>query len=169
MIKIKKPSSAPPPKPGGFGWKLLASFFGTGFSPVAPGTVGSLAAFVILWFLPTSHWIFWLAIIAVTLAGVLISKKASEYWGPDPSKTVIDEVAGCMISVLLVPKSISLWILAFLAFRAYDILKPPPARTAEKRLPHGWGIMFDDVVAGIYAFLLVHFVRILFPQFIDLV
>lgn len=164
MIKIKKPSDAPPAKPGGFGWKLVASFFGTGFSPFAPGTIGSLATFIILWFVPTLHWGFWIATVAVTLIGVPVSKKASEYWGPDPAKVVIDEVAGCMFSVMLVPKSLPLWILAFLAFRTYDILKLPPARTAEKKLPHGWGIMLDDVIAGVYSFMLVHFIRLLFPQ-----
>lgn len=169
MIKIKKPSDSPPPKPGGFVWKLLASFFGVGFSPVAPGTVGSIAAFVLLWFVPTSHWGYFLATIAVTLFGVPISKRAADYWGKDPSKVVIDEVAGCMISVILVPKSPVLWIIAFLAFRAYDILKLPPARTAESKLPHGWGIMMDDVVAGIYSFILVHLINILFPQIINII
>lgn len=164
MIKIKKPSDAPPAKPGGFVWKLLASFFGTGYSPMAPGTVGSLAAFIILWFIPTAHWGYWIATVAITLIGIPISKKAAEYWGPDPAKVVIDEVAGCMFAVMLVPKNLLLWIIAFLSFRLYDIIKLPPGRAAERKLPHGWGIMLDDVIAGIYAFLLVHLVRYLFPQ-----
>ena len=164
MLKIKKPSDAPPAKPGGFFWKLSASFFGTGYSPVAPGTAGSLAAFVILWFVPTDVFWFWIAFIAITLFGVLVSGKAENFWGKDPSKVVIDEVAGSMVSVMLVPKSIVLWVIAFLAFRAYDIIKLPPASTAEKRLPGGWGIMMDDIVSGIYAFLLVHIVNLLFPK-----
>ncbi|MCD6501366.1 phosphatidylglycerophosphatase A [bacterium] len=164
MIRIKKPSDAPPPKRGGFVWKLFASFFFTGYSPIAPGTVGSLAAFAILWFIPNGNWIFWIALVAVSLFGVLVSGKAEKYWGKDPSRIVIDEVAGSMVSIMLVPKSIVLWLIAFLAFRAYDIFKLPPANTAEKRLPGGWGVMGDDIVAGIYAFLLVHIVNLLFPR-----
>jgi len=168
MIKFKKPQDAPPAKPGGMGWKLFASFFGAGYSPIAPGTVGSAVAFVFLWFIPTQHWGFWIAFLVLTLLGVFVSAKASLYWGPDPSKTVIDEVAGCMASVMLLPKSLALWIIAFLAFRAYDIIKPPPANMVEKKLPGGWGIMLDDVVAGIYAFIFAHLVRLLFPKIIEL-
>ncbi len=164
MIRIKKPSDAPPAKPGGFIWKLLASFFGIGLSPVAPGTVASAVAFAILWFVPTSHWGYWLAIIALALLGVIVSSRAEKYWGHDPSKIVVDEVAGSMVSVLLVPRGIWLWIIAFFAFRVYDILKLPPARTAEKRLPHGWGVMVDDIIAGIYALILVQIVNYFFPQ-----
>ncbi len=169
MIKIKKPSDAPPAKKGGAVWKVFASFFGAGYSPVAPGTVGSAAAFIIIWFLPTGHWAYWAAFVALTLFGVWVSGKAEEYWGHDPSKVVIDEVAGSMASLMLVPKSLSLWILAFLAFRAYDIIKIPPAGTVEKKFRGGWGIMMDDIVAGIYTFVLVHLVRLIFPVYIDLI
>ena len=110
----------------------------------------------------------WAAFLAVTLLGVWISARACDYWGHDPSRTVIDEVAGSMASVMLLPKSLALWIIAFLAFRAYDILKLPPAKTVEDKLPGGWGIMLDDVVAGIYAFVLAHLIRILFPQIVNL-
>jgi len=164
MINIKKPSDAPPAKPGGFGWKMVASFFGVGYFPIAPGTVSSAAVFIILWFLPTGHWIYWAAFVLVTLIGVLVSFKAEKYWGPDPSKIVIDEVAGCMASVMLVPKSIWLWLIAFISFRAYDILKLPPAKAAENKLPGGWGVMLDDIIAGIYAFILVHLVVFIFPS-----
>jgi phosphatidylglycerophosphatase A len=69
---------------------------------------------------------------------------------PDPSIVVIDEVVGMWISLLAIPMGISAAILAFLFFRTFDILKPFPARQME-HLPGGWGIMMDDVVAGIYA------------------
>ncbi len=164
MIKIKKPSDAPPPKPGGIVWKLLASFFGVGYSPVAPGTVASAVAMAILWFVPNDVYQFWAAIIAVSFFGVFVSAKAEKYWGKDPSRVVIDEVAGCMVSVLLLPKTAVLWIVAFLGFRFYDILKLPPGRTAERRLPGGWGIMADDLVAGIYAFILAHLFNLLLPN-----
>jgi len=162
MIKIKKPSDAPPALPGGEIWKLLASFFGIGFSPVAPGTIASAMAFIILWFIPTNHWIYWISCIGFVLFGVIVSTKAERYWGKDPSKIVIDEVAGSMVSVMMLPKNIYLWAIALLAFRAYDIIKLPPARTAENKLPRGWAVMLDDVVAGIYSFALVQIIRFLF-------
>jgi len=164
VIKIKKPSDSPPAKPGGFLWKALASFFGAGLSPVAPGTVASAIAFAVLWFVPNDVWPYWTAMLAVSLLGVPISSKAAKFWGKDPSKVVIDEVAGCMVAVLFLPKTPVLWAIAFLVFRAYDILKLPPAKTAEERLPEGWGIMTDDLVAGIYAFVLAHLVNLLLPQ-----
>jgi phosphatidylglycerophosphatase A len=168
MIRIKKPKDAPEAKPGGFGWKLFASFFGIGLSPFAPGSAASFVAFVILWFIPiknlTFHPGYWVGFIAVSFFGVLVSSKAEKYWGHDPSKIVIDEVAGCMVSVMFLPKNIWLWLIAFIAFRAYDILKLPPAKTAENKLPGGWGVMTDDIIAGIYAFLLAQIVRFAFPQ-----
>jgi phosphatidylglycerophosphatase A len=164
MIKIKKPKNDIPAKPGGFIWKMFASFIGCGLSPFAPGSVGSLAAFIILWFIPTFHWGYWIGFIVFFFFGVLVSAKAEYFWGHDPSKIVIDEAAGCMVSVMLLPKNIWLWLIAFSAFRAYDILKLPPAKTAENKLPGGWGVMMDDVIAGIYAFILAQIIRFAFPQ-----
>jgi hypothetical protein len=73
---------------------------------------------------------------------------------PDPSMVVIDEMVGIWVTLLLLPKSPLIILSAFIAFRALDILKPEPARALE-RLPNGWGIMLDDVVAGLYANVIV--------------
>jgi len=164
MIKIKKPSDSPPPKQGGFGWKLLSSFFGVGFSPLAPGTVSSACVFILIWFVPNDSVIYLVILAIITVAGIPISGKAENYWGKDPSKIVIDEVAGSMVALLFVPKNIWLWIIAFVAFRGFDILKLPPAKTIEKRFRGGWGVMLDDIVAGVYAFVLTHLVSIIFQQ-----
>jgi len=69
---------------------------------------------------------------------------------PDPSIVVIDEIVGMWVSLLFLPRTFTAYLVAFLAFRAMDILKPLPARQLEQ-LPNGWGIMLDDVVAGLYA------------------
>jgi hypothetical protein len=70
--------------------------------------------------------------------------------GPDPSIVVIDEIVGMWVSLLFLPASLPLSVAAFVAFRILDVVKPEPARWLE-RLPDGWGIMLDDVAAGIYA------------------
>jgi phosphatidylglycerophosphatase A len=77
-----------------------------------------------------------------------------EHVYPDPSIVVIDEIVGMWISLLFLPPTWTVFAVAFIAFRAFDILKPPPVRQLE-RIPGGWGIMLDDVMAGIYANLLV--------------
>jgi phosphatidylglycerophosphatase A len=74
---------------------------------------------------------------------------------PDPSIVVIDEIVGMWVTLVALPKSVIAYLLAFFVFRTMDIMKPEPARQLE-RIPDGWGIMFDDVIAGIYANLATH-------------
>jgi phosphatidylglycerophosphatase A len=83
---------------------------------------------------------------------------------PDPSSVVIDEIVGMWITMLLLPKSLLILAIGFVLFRIMDILKPEPSRYLE-RFPNGWGIMLDDVVAGIYANLLLQLVVIGLRQF----
>jgi len=78
--------------------------------------------------------------------------------GHDPSIVVIDEVLGMGISLLFLPRNFWLFFIAFLLFRVFDILKPPPINLSQK-LPAGWGIMIDDVIAGFYALIGVHIIR----------
>jgi phosphatidylglycerophosphatase A len=79
---------------------------------------------------------------------------------PDPSIVVIDEIVGMWIALLFLPQTLTAFAAAFLAFRFFDIVKPPPVRQLE-RLPGGWGIMLDDVMAGIYANLLVQVIVVI--------
>ncbi len=133
----------------------LATTFYTGYSPVAPGTVGAALAAVGLWFLRIDQGWPLLALALVSgLIGVWAAQRAEQRWGEDPGRVNWDEVVGMMLSLCFLPRTSTVFILAFLAFRFFDILKPVPVSTAE-RLPHGWGIMADDVMAGIYANLLV--------------
>ena len=132
---------------------LIASGFGSGLSPWAPGTVGSLAAMP-LWLL-LSHWPLWLYGLFLVLAfalGVWAADKTGQAVGEtDHGGIVWDEFVGLWITLAVVPRHWP-WILAgFVAFRFFDILKPPPVRQLERRIPGGLGVMLDDVAAGLYA------------------
>ncbi len=133
---------------------LIATFFGSGLLPKAPGTWGSLAALPIgvalLW--AGGAWLLGAGIVAVTLAGWWASAEHAHLIGhDDPDEIVIDEVAGQWIALL--PATIALpdMAIAFLLFRAADIFKPWPASWADRKLHGGLGIMADDLVAGGYA------------------
>lgn len=131
----------------------LATLFGAGRSPVAPGTIGTLAALpaaVLAWrFLPL--WSQAAVAVLVTGAGIWAAGVAAQALGvKDPGSVVIDEAAGLMVSLIGIPFSWTAAIGAFLIFRVMDVLKPPPADRLE-RLPGGWGIVLDDVAAGLYA------------------
>ena len=135
---------------------LVATGLGSGFSPVAPGTAGSLVGLAL--FVPLAHrpWPVQLgAAVAVTLVGALAGGRLATLVGrKDPGLVVVDEVAGQWITLLALPLTPIVALSGFLLFRAMDIVKPWPARDLE-RLPGGWGIMADDVAAGIYAHLLL--------------
>jgi phosphatidylglycerophosphatase A len=131
----------------------LATLFGAGRSPLAPGTIGTLAALpaaVLTWrFLPL--WGQAAAAALVAGVGIWAAGAAARALGiKDPGPVVIDEAAGLMVAVIGVPFSWTAAGLAFLLFRAMDVLKPPPADRLE-RLPGGWGIVLDDLAAGLYA------------------
>ena len=139
--------------------KLLGSFFGIGFLPGPAGTYASAIIAVLLFAayqLGCPAWGIMVAAVLVTGISVLAGCEAEKvFGGKDPRPFVLDEVAGMLIAGLAAWLPWSRWaavtlVIAFLWFRVTDILKPPPARQAE-RLPHGWGITLDDVVAGAMA------------------
>lgn len=143
--------------------RFLATGAYLGYAPVAPGTVGSLGCAVLMWFFvpevtaATSHlglWVMLLSTLAFTALAIWAADLAERQFGHDSSKIVIDEYAGFVISVLMLPKSLLLFAVAFVLFRALDIVKPFPARQAEA-LPGGVGIVTDDLVAGIYTNILL--------------
>ncbi len=136
--------------------RVLATFFGTGHFPFAPATFASLVFGVVAFALPTPSDGAWIAAtLLVTLVGIQLSSRAERFYGHDGSPIVIDEVAGMMVTLAMIPKDpLWLWPVGFLAFRAFDIVKPFPAGRAQE-LPRGFGVMLDDVVAGVYAHLVV--------------
>jgi phosphatidylglycerophosphatase A len=131
--------------------RVLGSVFFSGYSPLFPATVGSAVTCVAYWFLVPHHPFTQLAIIAVVFfLGLYVSSKLVSEWGPDPRRVVIDEAAGMLLSLYMLPRSLFWVILAFLFFRFFDIAKPFLVRRLEG-LQSAWGIMLDDLLAGIYA------------------
>ena len=131
----------------------FASFGYLGFAPVAPGTVGAAAAipvFVLLrW--AGSPWLEVAVCAAIVVAGAWSARLTEQALGvEDPGPVVIDEVVGMLVSLLFLPGTWPVILAAFLAFRVFDIVKPWPAGRLE-HVPGGWGVMADDVMAGIYA------------------
>ncbi len=145
--------------------KIIGSTFGAGFSPVAPGTAGSLVAIAALWFTPSlSAMSLIFFIVIFYFVGVWASTICETDWGHDPGRVVWDEVVGMMITVVALPKQWLIYLVAFAAFRFFDILKPFPINSSQ-RLPRGWGVMTDDVLAGIYANLVLQLLfRIIFTN-----
>jgi phosphatidylglycerophosphatase A len=139
---------------------IIITFFYSGFFPVAPGTAGSLAASALLYALLSftapnySHWQLELLVglVLACLFSVLFGKWAVRHFHrKDPQMFVLDEVAGiCATNLFLPMASWQTILVAFVAFRVFDVTKPPPCRQLE-RLPAGWGILCDDLCAGVYA------------------
>ena len=130
--------------------RLIGTVFGIGNLPVVPGTLGSIPSAVVF-VLVGSHWPV-LAILAFTMfvAGVWAAGKCERIAGEeDPRSVVIDEAVGMIVAVIFLAPSLSLGAAAFVIFRFFDIVKPFPLRRLE-RVGGGWGVMLDDVGAGIY-------------------
>ncbi len=143
---------------------LVATFFGAGRMRPGPGTWGSAAAVIIWalisqWIPPQLHWVTLagLALLAILIGIPAATRVARGLGDKDPSRVVIDEVAGQWITLLFAPVSWKTLLVGFILFRAFDILKPPPVRQLE-RLPEGTGIVVDDVAAGLYALLAMQLV-----------
>jgi phosphatidylglycerophosphatase A len=131
----------------------LATFFGSGRFPFAPATFASLVFAVPLYVAPPLSLAGWIATtLIVTALAIPISTRAERAYGKDGSAIVIDEIAGMVVTLFAMPKVIWIYAAGFFLFRVYDVLKPFPAGRAQ-RLPGGWGVVLDDVAAGIYAHL----------------
>ncbi len=136
--------------------RLISTFFGVGYLPKAPGTWGSLFAILIWWFVPVENIPLQLGLILLVLIiGIYSSTKyPDKIKKSDPSEVVIDEVAGMWIALFLIPKSLFLYLIGFIIFRILDITKPLIIDKAQN-LPKGWGIMMDDVLAGLITWAIV--------------
>jgi phosphatidylglycerophosphatase A len=138
---------------------LLAFGLGTGLSPVAPGTVGTVLGVVLAWAVqPLSFEVQLVIAIALIVSGVWICGESARRVGVhDHSGIVWDEIAAMYLILIAVPVSAVGWALAFALFRLFDIWKPWPIRDLDHRLHGGLGIMLDDLVAALYAALLLGF------------
>ena len=149
---------------------ILSTGLGTGFCPGAPGTVGAFLGLLIwygLSFLVSVNTLFWitlLLVVATTVVGAWTSKVMERYWGEDPRTVVIDEFVGTWIPCLVAGVTADhlttaiLGLFGFAMFRVIDIVKTPMCRRLE-RVPDGWGVMLDDVLAGTYALVLTLILR----------
>ena len=141
-------------------WRFVATFFYLGKLPFAPGSWGSLGALLLWLLLPVTFSVHLSVIIILFVLGIYSSSRMAKYLDDhDPSEVVIDEVVGMGISLFMLPHSLGLYFLAFLLFRIIDILKPSFIYRIQK-LPGGWGIMLDDVMAGIFTLALVNGIAI---------
>lgn len=135
--------------------KTIATVFGIGYLPKGGGSAAA-AVYCLLWILiPSRSSLVEISLVLLILIlGIWSASEVERTWGVDSGKVVVDEVAGMMISLLFIPVKIKYAIFAFIVFRFFDILKPLGIRRSEK-LPSGWGVMADDVLAGIYTWVLL--------------
>ncbi len=135
----------------------IATGFGAGYLPKAPGTWGSLVALPLHFFLrqlPPNQYalalgaIFFIAVITAGQAEKILDRK-------DPGVVVIDEIIGMLITLIAAPNNPLIWLLGFALFRFFDIFKPYPIRLIDQRVNGGMGIVLDDVLAGIYSLIVL--------------
>ncbi|MBI3932855.1 MAG: phosphatidylglycerophosphatase A [Acidobacteria bacterium] len=152
------------PRPLSAAATALATGFGSGYSPFAPGTAGSAVGLLLFWplqALPPAQQV--VAVAVVFFLGVAASTHVARRAGlDDPGCVVVDEVVGQWVTLLFLPWTPGVALAGFFLFRVMDVIKPYPARDLEA-LHGGWGIMADDLVAGIYANLLVRVGLIVWP------
>lgn len=145
-------------------YKTIATFFGAGYFPVAPGTAGAvLASLISICFLlsgmqaVTFSIVHLILIIVFYILGVISCKKTEREWGSDPSRVVVDEAIGYWITVLFIDPKFIYLIIGLLLFRFFDIVKPLGIRLIDQKMKNAHGVMLDDVLSGIYACLCLHF------------
>ena len=139
-------------------YKLFATALGSGYSPFAPGTAGAIVGCLFLWLFEkynlastTSTPLIYIGLIVITIIlGIIATNQLEKDWGKDPSKVVIDEVIGIWITMMFVQFTWINLLIGFILFRFFDIAKPLGIRKMEK-FPGGVGVMADDMLAGIYA------------------
>ncbi len=135
---------------------LLTGLF-SGYSPVASGTMGTLVGALLIWFIPLPLWIHVALCLVFLFVGVRLSDKfCSEWKEADSSKIVLDEIVGILVTMIGIPVTGYYLIVGFFVFRFFDIVKLPPANYFDQKLKNGWGVMLDDVAAGIYGNVLLH-------------
>jgi phosphatidylglycerophosphatase A len=143
---------------------MLATGFGVGYSPIAPGTLGTLIAIPVYYFLSAiPSPLYEITLIGFFFLSVWISENAEIIFGKkDDPRIVIDEMMGFLVTMLWVHRSAFSITMGFFLFRIFDIIKPPPIRRLE-RTKGGFGVVLDDVLAGVYANIILHIIGRIFP------
>ena len=136
---------------------FIAFGFGSGLMPVAPGTWGTLAAIPVYLLLTSCSWGVYLALTVVAfILGIMVCDKVSSELGVDDYSGIVwDEVVGYLLTMFLAPVGVWWMIIGFLLFRLFDIWKPQPIRYVDKHIHGGLGIMLDDVLAAIPAWIVM--------------
>ncbi len=131
--------------------QAVATGLFVGYVPLAPGTAGSLLGALLYHLVPGSEtWVLAPVVLALFGLGVWAAHRTEKETGErDNPIIVIDEIVGVLVTLAFIEKRVIWLAIGFLLFRLFDILKPPPVRQAE-RISGGWGVMLDDVVAGVY-------------------
>jgi phosphatidylglycerophosphatase A len=136
--------------------KHIATLGPIGYIPFGPGTFGSLIGLICVWFFPmASHWHLLLIVIGSIIGSIAATAAEKQFRQKDSGKIIIDEYIGFYVSAFFIPHTPALLIAAFLLFRFFDIVKPLMIRKVELTLRNGKGVMADDILAGIYANLLL--------------
>jgi phosphatidylglycerophosphatase A len=133
--------------------KLFATGLGLGLMPFAPGTFGTLLGvglYWLLWHLPIVHYIIFV-VVFIAFSSWVADKAQDLYGTQDPGQIVIDEVAGFLVTMIGHPWGWKAVVAGFILFRIFDILKPFPIRRIDRTIHSGFGVVLDDVVAGVYA------------------
>ena len=134
---------------------LIATVFGVGYAPLAPGTVASVVTVIFLGLAPFSRAGLVIFLVLVVVVGTWAAHVAERViGGKDPGAIVIDEVAGMTLSVVAFPLTPEVLAVGLALFRVFDVLKPSPARESQ-RIKGGIGVMIDDLIAGLYALAII--------------
>jgi phosphatidylglycerophosphatase A len=138
---------------------LLATGCLVGYSPLVPGTTGTLVAIPIYFLLSRLSSLYYLGVLLGAIyVGIWASDRAEVFFqSRDCKYIVIDEIVGFLVAMFLIPPTLRNILLGFVLFRAFDIIKPFPIRRVEERVRGGYGVVLDDIIAGIYTNLVIHF------------
>ncbi len=140
--------------------KLIATVFGIGYIGKGGGTIAASACCMLWMLIPAGYYAVTGQILitsTVLVLGVWSGNAVDEIWGKDSNKVVIDEVAGMMVTLLFIPVNIKFVVTGLVLFRVFDIAKPLFIKKMEL-LPKGWGVMADDLLAGLYANILLEII-----------
>jgi len=153
--------TGPHPRPD---WRdpvqLAACGFGAGLAPVAPGTFGTLVALPLWWLLQPLALPIYVAIVAVlTLVGIWLCDRAAKAMGVHDHPAIVwDEIVGYLVTMIAAPPGWLAMLLGFALFGVFDILKPWPIRVVDRKVGGGGGIMLDDLIAGLFAAMVLQLV-----------
>ena len=151
---------------------IISTLFGVGYFPKIPGTSGTLLAAFVYFLLPGNFFgslknnlVFLTCVLILSLISVVLISKAEKKLGNDDNKIVLDEFLGYFMAVLFLPKTLIIAVVAFILFRFFDIFKPEPINILQN-LPAGWGVMADDIMAGIYSNISLQLLTRIIPKII---